>query len=1064
LVNLKNLNYGGNGNISMPIGAKIIASGLVGINGTQNKLNLAGNPAPGVTYQLVTGSPLTVSSDAAISAVVNGQEIALGGGAKVGNTYCSFVAKDNQLLLIAAAPDAQILTYNDTTNGGWNIDPSNNTWYISNTTTPASFFDNDSVVFNGSGSTTVSVSGTVQPAAMTLMGPSGSLTFQDGSIKVGSMISSGAGSVTVGSSLEVAGTLEVSDGSLTLNSAVTAGTIKVTGGTLDGSGDLTADVFNLSGGTVNLGFKGGGIMNLSGTVVLGGDNNGFTGSVVLSGGSVSLTGNSSLGSGVINLGGGAVLNLNTDGMSLGNTISLGSNGGTVSVPDGQKGSLTGVITNVPGGTNLILKKSGGGQLTLSGTVGSTTPSHVALNISGGDLVLNGGQKYLTNLVVNTGSRLVLDNVTVNSRGGTNTGGGTIEVTNNVTLTNLGGSNLYFSNAVNVAPGGVLTSVNSSGSTFTYFYNGINGAEGSFSAAAGGGSTNRIGGISTIGAVNIDSGATLRIVSGTLSNTTVTNNGKFMLDNSSGILALIGTNTIGTTTNINYSITLNGDISGSGVISLNGSKDVNLAGVISGDNTISIETASSAAFTLMNSNSFTGGVRFVTSTGALYFSHSNALGSGDIWNYGNSPKATVGILATNQVTQTINNGIITGSSSAGVMAFQPNSSNTLALAGRIRGAGQLKITGSPGGELQVNNMDNTYYGGTEVGTGTIAVTNSQVLGYGAINFGTTTNSILRVMDDTTFDQAFTIGSASTNTSYANTAYFNVDAGKNATLNQGVSINRLYASTPIVCNLSKIGKGTLTLNEISYYNGTTQITEGKVVMMNSRALPANSPIVLGGGELKVGYTDANSAILGNLQLTSDSTIDAGANSISTLKFASATSWTGGKTLTVSRYYPEGAKIYILNTNNVPLAMIKMQEDPNAVASLDANGLLSFTVPVMGSTYTGVGYTAQTENVISANGLSNIMNYALGGTGANSSPALPVFTSDANGLSLTANIRNDDNSGLNVVGQYAYSLEGPWYDVTLTPTGSTSAVPNTTTKRFTRPVDPGQPRQFLRFKVTN
>jgi hypothetical protein len=208
---------------------------------------------------------------------------------------------------------------------------------------------------------------------------------------------------------------------------------------------------------------------------MGGDNSGFTGPVVLSGGSVSLTGNSSLGSGVINLSGGAVLNLNTDGMSLGNAISLGSGGGTASVPSGQKASLTGAITNVAGNANLTLSKIGGGQLTLSGTVGSTTPSYVALNISAGDLVLNGGQKYLTNLVVNTGSRLVLDNVTVNSRGGTNSGNGTIEVTNNVTLTNTGGSNLNISNAVNVAPGGVLTSVNSSGSTFTYFYNGINGS-------------------------------------------------------------------------------------------------------------------------------------------------------------------------------------------------------------------------------------------------------------------------------------------------------------------------------------------------------------------------------------------------------------------------------------------------------------------------------------------------------------------------------------------------------------------------------------------------------------
>ena len=1058
LVNLKNLNYGGNGNISMPIGAKIIASGLVGINGTQNKLNLVGNPAPGVTYQLVTGSTLTVSSDAAISAVVNGQEIALGGGAKVGNTYCSFVAKDNQLLLIAAAPDAQILTYNDTINGGWNINPSNNTWYISNTTTPASFFDNDSVVFNGTGSTAVTVSGTVQPAAMTLMGPSGNLTFQDGTIKVGSMSSSGAGSVTIGSSLEVAGTLEVSNGSLTLNSSVKAGTVKVTGGTLGGSGDLTADLYSLSGGTVNVGLKGGGTLNLSGSVVMGGDNSGFTGPVVLSGGSVSLTGNSSLGSGVINLSGGAVLNLNTDGMSLGNAISLGSGGGTASVPSGQKASLTGAITNVAGNANLTLSKIGGGQLTLSGTVGSTTPSYVALNISAGDLVLNGGQKYLTNLVVNTGSRLVLDNVTVNSRGGTNSGNGTIEVTNNVTLTNTGGSNLNISNAVNVAPGGVLTSVNSSGSTFTYFYNGINGSQGSFSAAAGGGSTNRIGGISTIGAVNIDSGAALRIITGTLSNTTVTNNGKFMLDNSSGILALIGTNVTGTTTN--YAITLNGDISGSGVISLNGSKDVVLAGVISGGNSISIETASSAAFSLMNSNSFTGGVKFITSTGGLYFSNSNALGTGAIWNSGNSPKATVGMLGTNQLSWTINNDIYTGSSSAGVMAFQAGSSNTLTLEGLITGGGQLKVTSSAGGELRVNNMGNWYYGGTEVGTGTIAVTNSQVLGYGAINFGTTTNSILRVMDDTTFDQSFTIGSYSTNTSYENSAYINVDSGKNATLNQGVVKNSLYATNPIVCNLNKIGQGTLTLKGINSYNGKTDIQSGLVVVSREGALPTNptsSLAVSNNATIKFAQTQNFSlgamTVVGNLEqnlitITSLGAVDLTGSTLTVNGTPSASSYTlvTGTSLTGTPTLSPAISGYALRVSGNNLLLEKVATDAYALY-LSNNNLPAGTAfnAIIGGVTVGLKYAFASASGMPQN---------------NGEAAVPVITQLPNGdqqMTYTFDVKTD--SALTV--KYQTSTDLVTWTTAQDVSPGAEAAPSGFLKR--QVVVTGSDKLFVRINVT-
>jgi hypothetical protein len=137
---------------------------------------------------------------------------------------------------------------------------------------------------------------------------------------------------------------------------------------------------------------------------------------------------------------------------------------------------------------------------------------------------------------------------------------------------------------------------------------------------------------------------------------------------------------------------------------------------------------------------------------------------------------------------------------------------------------------------------------------------------------------------------------------------------------------------------------------------------------------------------------------------------------------------------------------------------------------------TVVVIGSTF-DTTYPLGSEDTVGPNGLKNLMNYAFGGTGQSSSPALPVLsidtnvlTGEANGLTLTANIRNDDSSlnfqgieGGKVVGQWAYSLEGPWTNVQLTPTGSTSAVPNTTTKSFTQPVDPSQPRMFLRIEVT-
>jgi hypothetical protein len=88
---------------------------------------------------------------------------------------------------------------------------------------------------------------------------------------------------------------------------------------------------------------------------------------------------------------------------------------------------------------------------------------------------------------------------------------------------------------------------------------------------------------------------------------------------------------------------------------------------------------------------------------------------------------------------------------------------------------------------------------------------------------------------------------------------------------------------------------------------------------------------------------------------------------------------------------------------------------------------------------------------------MNYALGGVGESSTPALPQLTVGVNGLTLTGNVR------AGVQGETATSLSGPWTRVDLNETGATSAVLNTTVKSFTIPIDPAVPKKFLRFTVT-
>lgn len=132
--------------------------------------------------------------------------------------------------------------------------------------------------------------------------------------------------------------------------------------------------------------------------------------------------------------------------------------------------------------------------------------------------------------------------------------------------------------------------------------------------------------------------------------------------------------------------------------------------------------------------------------------------------------------------------------------------------------------------------------------------------------------------------------------------------------------------------------------------------------------------------------------------------------------------------------------------------LTNSPNLKVFITTTG----TAPTFESTY-----PAGSENNLGSNGLQNLMSYALGGTGPNSSPALPVLTTDGTSLTLTANIR-DSGQGVDVVGQWATSLEGPWYDVPLTATGASSVVPDTTVKTFSQTVESDKPRKFLRLKA--
>ena len=363
-----------------------------------------------------------------------------------------------------------------------------------------------------------------------------------------------------------------------------------------------------------------------------------------------------------------------------------------------------------------------------------------------------------------------------------------------------------------------------------------------------------------------------------------------------------------------------------------------------------------------------------------------------------------------------------------------------------GAGALALAGA-----------NDYTGTTAVNAGTLALANGS--GLGSTEAGTTVASgaQLRFSADTSVSSGFTVGNEALTISgpgvnnggalrnvFGNNTYqgkitlaadatIGVGGSSSLTLDvasgnaiEAANYNLTFdgAGTNVVNDgislgtggIVKTGSGITTLSGSNSYSGTTTVTNGTLVISN-----ASLSATILSNSIAVTFVAAPSA--------GSYAILPGALAGDSLTSKSVTGLSSGQTATVA---------------NSPNLVVQVTDGP--------------TDPTFEGTYAGINPLA----INPANGLSYLMNYALGGTGPSSSPALPVLTSNASSLTLTANIRNI-GQGVEVIGQYAYDLAGQWYDVALTPTGASSSVENTTVKSFSQDVEPGQPRKFLRMMAT-
>jgi autotransporter-associated beta strand protein len=549
----------------------------------------------------------------------------------------------------------------------------------------------------------------------------------------------------------------------------------------------------------------------------------------------------------------------------------------------------------------------------------------------------------------------------------------------------------------------------------------------------------------------------------------------------------------------------GGISGTGTFTLRksgeGTQWLNKANTIAGGVILEAGSLGYGADKAFGTNAMTiNGGRILTKAGATSFANAiTANGDFGVDMYGSffifATNSSINLAGSNRVITRYGspdgdlkiNGVI----SNGGLSLQSSPSTNAA-----NGTSQFWLTGT-----------NTYSGGTVVGTNT-ALKFSAVSSLGAqpsspmANFVVLSTASGLNTDNATntfnFDanSGFQLGAATdpaalmAGANWTNTYAPKISVSTNVTMTiQGV-ISDISGQAGA---LQKDGAGKLILTGANTYTGNTFVANGT---LEGNAASIRGNILIGTTDANnLGYTNTTALVMNQ---ASDATFGGAIAGKGTLEKSGAgvLTLTGALTYTNTTTVSGGSlvvtnatRVASITTNTVavsgltstaagsydllpgPLANLSSYGTP-IVAGLAPTQTASLTnfpnlklviVGTAGSTFTGLGYSAGSENDLGANGLKNLMNYALGGTGPSSTPAAPVFSISGTTLTLTGNIRNDDNS-LTVIGQYSYDLNGPWTDVVnLATPVATSTVANTTVKSFTQEVESGRPRKFMRFQVS-
>jgi autotransporter-associated beta strand protein len=650
----------------------------------------------------------------------------------------------------------------------------------------------------GNGGTGGSIVGAVVNNGTLAFSRADSLAFDGGISGAGTLVKSGAGTLTLGATNSYGGGTLVRAGTLALATDSAAGTGRITlesGTTLSYAPGITvANPLTINGlasltvasgvATQSGALSGSGryLLGGAGRLLLTGDNSGFGGGVSVADLTLDLASSASLGSGAVDLTGSATFRYG-DAVTIGNGVTIGGGFTLAAVVDsGRRATQAGVVSGggtlaKTGGGTLVLSRANsfsGGTLLAAGTIeaadgaalgsgrlamgdrselslanGVTLANHIELAGDAGFAVADGRRAAIGGAIVD-GSQ---------AGGLVKTGGGTLALT---AANSFSGGTLIAGGAIEAARGDAFGSglIEIDGSTLLL----------------GDGVTlaNEIdlGGIATIGVASGGAGIGASIEDGTRAGG--------LVKTGAGILTLTAANRYsGGTTIAQGTLRLGtggrllGNIANAGVLAFDQADRAVLAGSVSGTGAM---VQSGAGTTVLTGDATHAGGTTI-SAGTLQ------VGAG----------GTSGSLAGDIVNDA---------------ALVVDRADAVTIGGRISGSGGLTHAGA--GTLTLTGS-NSYTGGTTIAAGTLRIGDGGTRG-SILGPVTTTGTLI-------FDRANA------------TSFADAISGGGA--------------------LVKTGAGVLTLGGASSFTGGTTVQAGTLLLAHDRAAGAGRIILEGGATL--GYAD-------------------------------------------------------------------------------------------------------------------------------------------------------------------------------------------------------------------